>query len=112
MTPSSHIQTECQHPSMSKLTYQKMKKEADKGGTIIIMDKIFYKNKIEELLSDTDNYVLVKGGNQHESIIKKIEKLLNKFKEEKRKQKKNTFTSFPEKRRISMDYQKYTNPKV
>ena len=29
-------------------------KEADKGGATIIMDKIFYKNKIEELLSDTE----------------------------------------------------------
>ena len=40
-------------------------KEADKAGATIIMDKIFYKNKIEELLSDTDNDVLVKGGNHY-----------------------------------------------
>ena len=42
-------------------------KEADEWGATIIMDKI------EELLSVTSNYVLVKGGNQDKSIIKKIE---------------------------------------
>ena len=51
-------------------------KEADKGRATVKMDKIFYKNKIEELLSDTENYTLIKGGNQDKSIMKKIKKLL------------------------------------
>ena len=41
-------------------------KEADKSGATVIMDKIFYKDNIEELLSDTENYTLINGGNQDE----------------------------------------------
>ena len=63
-------------------------KEADKGGATVIMDKIFHRNIIEELLSDTENYILIKDGNQDESIMKKIEKLLQKFKEETTKAEK------------------------
>ena len=69
-------------------------KDAGKGRATVIMDKIFYKNKIEELLSDTENYILIKGGNQDESIMKKIEKLLQKFKEETTKAEKEYILKF------------------
>ena len=59
-----------------------------------IMDKIFYKDKIEELLSDTENYTLNNGGNQDESIMKKIEKLLQKFKEDTTKAEKEYIHKF------------------
>ena len=72
-------------------------KEADKGGATVIMDKIFYKNKIEELLSDTENYTLINGGNQDESIMKKIEKLLQKFKEDTTKAEKEYIHKFSRK---------------
>ena len=69
-------------------------KEADKGGATVIMDKIFYKDNIEELLSDTENYTLINGGNQDESIMKKIEKLLQKFKEDTTKAEKEYIHKF------------------
>ena len=69
-------------------------KEADKGRATVIMDKIFYKNKIEELLSDTENYTLIKGDNQDKSIMKKNQKLLQKFKEETTKAEKECIDKF------------------
>lgn len=69
-------------------------KEADKGGATVIMDKTFYKDKIEELLSDTENYTKVENGNQDESVIKKIKKHLDKFQPETTKSEKEYIHKF------------------
>ena len=87
-------------------------KEADKSGATVIMDKIFYKDNIEELLSDTENYTIINGGNQDESIMKRSRNFYKNLKKTRPKRKKNIFTNFPGKRRISMDCLRYTNLSV
>ena len=47
----------------------------DKGGATVITDKIFYKNKILELLSDEENYVQLTQRDEKDKIMRKIEKL-------------------------------------
>ena len=54
-------------------------KEADKRGATVIMDKTFYRTKIQELLSDTSNYVDLTDGNKDGTITRKIERLLKTF---------------------------------
>ena len=57
-------------------------KEADKGGATVIMDKIFYKNKILELLSDEENYVQLTRSDENDKIIRKIETLTHEHEQE------------------------------
>ena len=47
------------------------------------------------MLSDTENYILIKDGNQDESIMRTIEKLLQKFKEETTKAEEEYIQKFP-----------------
>lgn len=69
-------------------------KEADKGGATVIMDKTFYQTKIQELLSDSENYAELTNGNKDGAIIRKIEKLLKKFEHETTKKEKEYIKNF------------------
>ena len=52
-------------------------KEADKGGSVIVMDNEFYRAKLEEHLSDPETYRKIEGNIPN--IHKKIEELLNQY---------------------------------
>lgn len=45
-------------------------KEADKGGTTVIMEKTFYKDKTLELLTDGDNYAELTNNEDDETMKK------------------------------------------
>lgn len=64
-------------------------KEADKGGATIIMDKTFYRNKILELLSDTENYIQLPR-NEDDIVIRKIEKLIKEYEHHLTQKRKTT----------------------
>lgn len=54
-------------------------KEADKGGTTVIMDSIYYKENIENMLCDTKYYKELESNPQKE-ILRNYKKLINKHK--------------------------------
>ena len=58
------------------------------------MDRTFYKEKIEELLADTDTYVVLPQGNQDQTIMNKITKLVKRFENETTKPEKQYITNF------------------
>ena len=53
-------------------------KEADKGGATVIMDKLFYQNEIEKLLSNQDYYTKLEKS-PHKDIMKNYTKYLQKY---------------------------------
>ena len=53
-------------------------KESDKGGATVIMDKIFYQNEIEKLLSNQDYYTKLEKS-PHKDIMKNYTKYLQKY---------------------------------
>lgn len=57
-------------------------KEADKGGATVIMDKTYYRSKILELLTDTENYQELTQGNEDDTIMKKIKRLTKEYEHE------------------------------
>lgn len=54
-------------------------KESDKGGALVIMDKLWYKRKIEDMLSEKDTYTPVNNHNE-ENVMKCIDKYAKKYK--------------------------------
>ena len=68
-------------------------KAADKGGTTVIMDKAFYKEKILELLSDTENYMEIPN-NEDDNIMKKIKKRTDEHKYELNKKEMDYIQNF------------------
>lgn len=54
-------------------------KQADKGGTFIIMDSKFYEEKMEEMLHETSTYKHLIQQND-DSVMKTIEKFVTKYK--------------------------------
>ena len=52
-------------------------KEADKGGAVVIMDTVYYEQKIMDMLSNTEFYTEI-SENQDKAILQKIKKLLLK----------------------------------
>ena len=52
-------------------------KQADKGGATVIMDKTFYQQQIEKMLSNTE-YYNKSDNNPHKEIMKKYRSLLKK----------------------------------
>ena len=54
-------------------------KEVDKGGTTVIMDSNYYKDKIEDLLSDSEYYSTLSSNPQKE-IVQAHDKLIKKHK--------------------------------
>ncbi|KAJ8305863.1 LOW QUALITY PROTEIN: hypothetical protein KUTeg_016408 [Tegillarca granosa] len=57
-------------------------KEADKGGAVVVMDTEFYRDRIYEMLSNTEFYKKA-NGNQETVTMQKINKLINKHKKKK-----------------------------
>lgn len=57
-------------------------REAGQGGSTVIMDRSYYKEKILELLNDVENYVELSNGNEDEVIQKSIRKLMREHKRE------------------------------
>ena len=53
-------------------------KEADKGGAVIIMEREYYREKIQEMLNNETNFQLLEG-NRDTKIIAKIKKLCEKY---------------------------------
>ncbi|KAJ8305853.1 LOW QUALITY PROTEIN: hypothetical protein KUTeg_016398, partial [Tegillarca granosa] len=56
-------------------------KEADKGGVVVVMDTVFYRDRIYEMLSNNEFYKKA-NGNQDTVTMQKINKLINKHKKE------------------------------
>ena len=56
-------------------------KQADKGGTVVITDRDYYANKILEILKDDETY-MQRHMHTDEKIIRKIERLSEKYKDE------------------------------
>lgn len=54
-------------------------KEADKGGAVVVMNTEFYRDRIYEMLSNTEFYKKA-NGNQETVTMQKINKLINKHK--------------------------------
>jgi hypothetical protein len=54
-------------------------KEADKGSAVVLMDKIYYKDKLLEQLTDNNTYEKI-SKNMDRNIINKIKKLSEKYK--------------------------------
>lgn len=48
-------------------------KEADKGGAVVIMDTVYYEQKIMDMLSNTEFYTEI-SENQNKAILQKIKK--------------------------------------
>ena len=53
-------------------------KEADKGGATVIMNKLFYQRKIEDMLSNQEFYERL-DNNPHKPIMATYKKLLHKY---------------------------------
>ena len=77
-----------------KIDYSIIIEEADKGGATVIMDKIFYRTKIDEMLTDTEFYIELTDGNNDDAIIRKIERHLKKFENETTKQEEEYIKNF------------------
>jgi hypothetical protein len=68
-------------------------KEADKGSAIVVMDKDYYQEKINDVLNDSDTYVEIPT-NRDSSIHNKIKKMVNKYSNELTKNEKHYLTHF------------------
>lgn len=55
-------------------------KESDKGGAIIVMDKDYYRDKIQEQLQDEEYYMKIRK-NSDEATKRKIKSLVNEYKD-------------------------------
>ena len=53
-------------------------KEADKGSAVVIMDKEYYRENIQNMLNNTNNYELMET-NKDKNVLSKIIKLCNKY---------------------------------
>ena len=60
-------------------------KLADKGGPRVIMDKSYYRDKMLEMLSDTETYVEL-DQNKDDLVMKKIKRLTRQYEHELTKQ--------------------------
>ena len=69
-------------------------KEADKGGTTVIMNSTFYKQKLSEMLSEEENYMDLKIENKDGEVIKKLEKLVRTHTQQLPDKEKNYITNF------------------
>ena len=55
-------------------------KEADKGGAIVLMDKLYYRDKVLEQLND-DEYYKKTNSNIDDAVTRDIKKLMQKYSE-------------------------------
>lgn len=85
-------------------------KEADKGGAVVIMDTVYYQQKIMNMLSNTEFYTEI-SENQDKAILQHIKKLLLKHSSTLTDKEKEFVTEFEYKKVPSMGYQKFTNQK-
>ncbi|XP_028410554.1 uncharacterized protein LOC114533251 [Dendronephthya gigantea] len=69
-------------------------KEADKGGATVVMDKTFYRAKIQEMLADNEHYAELTDTNYDDKIIKKIGTHLKKFDKETTRKEKDYLQNF------------------
>lgn len=69
-------------------------KEADKGGTTVIMDSTFYKQKLSELLSEEENYIDLGVTNKDDRVIKKVENVVRKHGQQLTDKEKNYIKNF------------------
>ena len=53
-------------------------KEADKGGAVVIMDRDYYKDKIDSMLSDINYYQVVDEKREHE-VIQKVQEYATQY---------------------------------
>ena len=56
-------------------------KQADKGGATAIMDKSYYRDKMLEMLSDTETYVEL-DQNEDDLVMKNIKRLTRQYEHE------------------------------
>ena len=68
-------------------------KEADKGNAVVIMDTDYYKQKIQEMLSDENSYKLVEKNFDTETMLK-IKKLCTKYEKNLTKKETDFLTDF------------------
>ena len=54
-------------------------KESDKGSACVIMDKEYYKNKIELMLQDESTYKEINNPNKNKETLNKIKKLTSEY---------------------------------
>ena len=71
-------------------------KEADKGGAVIIMDKKYYRKKIQEMLNNPTNFERL-NENIDKEIISKIKKLCKKYEDKLTKKEKDYLETFESK---------------
>ena len=59
------------------------------------MDRTFYQKKMEEMLADTNNYILLEDGNKDDIIMNKIDKLaIKEIRTRHNKIRKKLYTQF------------------
>ena len=71
-------------------------KESDKGGTMVVLDKEFYKDKIETMLNDSETYKRI-DNHKEENIMKKVEKFTNKYSRILTQKERSYISKFPNK---------------
>ena len=72
-------------------------KEGDKGGSCVIMDKIYYRDKILTLLSDTKTYTCIDNHTIEKEILNKIKSLTRQFDADLTKKECDYLTNFDHK---------------
>ncbi|CAG2184856.1 unnamed protein product [Mytilus edulis] len=82
-------------------------KEADKGGALVIMDRIYYRDKIQEQLNDKQYYREL-NDNMEKKTKRNINKLISKFPHCTTEKEVDYLTKFEVRQATFMDYLKST----